>query len=511
MTSGAEPLDSVPIWVDVPGGSLESWRFKDDRGELSLSPRTIEEQDRTRLGFPREGTVRSLLVKVPGHTEKVIEIHAEYPWKSQGSIPLVAVPRNYLPRGTILIESPPEMQIRIETAGLRRLEPSTVKELTTDSDPNGPAGNRPNSASDNRATVEAFAYTESTARLNLTTEMLTPLLSTGIIREALLTTSFDVEGASLNRLRLLVSLAEERSAQTGHRPGITLIRIRRDGTDIHAVQSKSGILIPVSSSTPATRTTTIVMEYTVADSPLVDGARVRPILPRVELPCLSFVWEVVAPPAWSPIDSGPGLIDGDQKTDARSPLAALGLSRWPWRPAIEPGSSRGLGMARLARCPAPGCGHGRDDSCPMAWSLGFGAVAGRCRPARAQFGRLRIPIAMHPQSRPAGRSDIALLDPAPVWVDTGAVSERSLDHDRGGSVKPGTPRSIHRCDHGNHDLGLRSNRSISGASHAGAESFLPKSPRRPATRLTSESSCLPAGRRANSSDWDGQTLLVLFI
>ncbi len=112
VSSGAEPLDSIPIWINPAGGSLESWHFIDANGGVLPAPRPIDSPARVQLGFPNEGSVRSLLVKVPSHTEVTIHFHTEYPWSSHGSIPLVALPKKYLLRGIILVESPTGIHTR---------------------------------------------------------------------------------------------------------------------------------------------------------------------------------------------------------------------------------------------------------------------------------------------------------------------------------------------------------------------------------------------------------------
>ncbi len=115
-----------------------------------LAPEPIDEPTRSRLGFPKEGSVRSLVVKVPSHTEKTILFHAEYPWSAHGSIPLVALPKKYLLRGMILVESPAGIRTRVETVGLRRLDPSIVNDLAVETDPKDDAGNRPDRSSASR-------------------------------------------------------------------------------------------------------------------------------------------------------------------------------------------------------------------------------------------------------------------------------------------------------------------------------------------------------------------------
>ena len=330
VSSGAEPLDSIPIWINPPGGSLEPWRFLDDTDGVLLAPRPIDEPARSQLGFPKEGSVRSLLVKVPSHTERTIHLHAEYPWSSRGSIPLVALPKKYLLRGIVLVESPTGIHTRVETVGMLRLDPSTVNDLAVQTDPNGEPGDRPDRSSASRQVVHAFAYTEAASRLDLSTELQAPFPSTGIIREAILTTSVDPKGSSLNRLRVLVSFAKACSLDLVPSARMTLVRVQRDGSDVVPIQSKAGIAIPIPWLSQGPRSSTIVVDYTVPDGPMIDGGRARPELPLVSLPCLSFVWELVTPPDWKAVDHGPGLIAGDWEGGSGWPLAALGLGTRPW-------------------------------------------------------------------------------------------------------------------------------------------------------------------------------------
>ncbi len=72
---------------------------------------------------------------------------------------------------------------------MRRLDPSNVIDLTVQTDPKSEAGNRPDRSSASRQVVHAFAYTEAASRLDLSTELLAPSPTTGIVREAILTTS----------------------------------------------------------------------------------------------------------------------------------------------------------------------------------------------------------------------------------------------------------------------------------------------------------------------------------
>ena len=115
----------------------------------------------------------------------------------------------------------------------------------------------------------------------------------------------------MNRLRMLVNHGETRSLDLVMPRGITLVRVRRDGVDVTPIQSPAGFSIPLSESGPGSRSSTIVVDYLAATRTVGDGGRLWPDLPRIALPCLSFVWEVVTSSAWQAADGGPGLIATD--------------------------------------------------------------------------------------------------------------------------------------------------------------------------------------------------------
>ncbi len=332
VTAGAEAVESVPFWL-ASEISVESWRFSGESGRVSVSPRTIDEPARTSLGFPAEGSVRSLAVRIPSYTEKEIRFRVDLPWSGSGPIPLLGLPRSYLPRGTILLECPPELEMRAQPVGLRRLDPSSVDDRPIGV-PADPAASRKTSRSaEAHAAIEAFAYGEAGARLLLNTDRLMPVPSAGIVREALLTTSLDAGQASLNRLRLVVGIGQERSLVLGLSPRISLVRVQRDGSEVACSRSGPGIAIPLSGQTPglSARTATVIVDYTVAGPQLSDGARMEPVIPSISLPCVSFVWEVVTPPAWKSIDPGAGFITVTRTAEQAWPLRALGLPQWVWR------------------------------------------------------------------------------------------------------------------------------------------------------------------------------------
>ena len=344
--AGAGPLAAVPLWNSQSDGLLEPWRYTDESGApVTIQP--IDEPDRARLGFPKEGSARGLVVKIPFQTEKAIHFHAEYSWNKHGVIPLVLLPREYQPRGIVVVEAPAVLQTRLKAAGLRRLAPLAL-------DPAGPqpgdgvAGrDRDEHAPGKSAPVDAFAYTESGGRLELFTEPLMASEPPGFVREAVLTTSVDPKGTLMNRLRMLVNHGEARALDLVMPAGLTLVRVRRDGADVTPIQSPMGLSIPLTESGATSRSSAIVVDYLAVRGTVGDGDRLWPDLPRVALPCLSFVWEVVTSSAWRVVDSGPGLIatDRDELLDWLS--AAPGLPMLSWNFARTGGRRTGVEALRL--------------------------------------------------------------------------------------------------------------------------------------------------------------------
>ncbi len=329
--AGAEPLDSLPIWIDQPGDSVASWRFRDEAGvELALRP--IEGSARARLGFPRAGWARGLIVNLPGQAEKSIHFEAALPWATRGSIPLLSVPRESFRGCTILVETPAGMRSRAEATGLGRLSPSVVAPPRTGMDAADAAGGvRGDRSPSQYRDVHAFSYNQPGGKLLLFTEPLVPSPAPGIIREAVLTTTVDVRGRALNRLRLVVHLEPAGSLDLAMPARSSLVRVVCDGAEVVPIESGSRLLLPAPGPMRGARSSTILIDYAVDDLTVADGAVLRPELPEIGLPCLSFVWEIAAPSSWKATDCGPGLIANDRDDPDGWPCGALGL----WSPAWD--------------------------------------------------------------------------------------------------------------------------------------------------------------------------------
>ncbi len=343
--SGAAPLEALPIWVDGPGDALASWHFSTDDG-VELRPRAIEGADRTRAATSGAST-RELPVNLPALAERAVRFRAERPWSSPGVVPLLFVPREFLKGGTVLLETPAGMKVRPRTAGLGRLDPSSIERFDPVAGAGTGAGSGGSPASEAPAagerTVQAFSYPEPGARLELETESLEAAPMPGVVREALLTTRVDPRGRTLNRLRLVTEVEGARPLLLDLPEGATLVRVRRDGASVVPTRSGGRIAIPAPAAGAGAgiRPGTIVFDYLVEAGAIVDGSALRPAVPRFDLPCLSFAWEVVTPPGWRVLEPGPGLVANDPDDPAGWPFAVLGMSLPRWSLAESDGDYLG--------------------------------------------------------------------------------------------------------------------------------------------------------------------------
>ena len=66
-----------------------------------------------------------------------------------------------------------------------------------------------------------------------------------------------------------------------------------------------------------------------------DGGRIRPILPSLGMPCLSFSWQLITPPRWEISGQSTGLLSGEPALPDW-PLAVLGMPAY-----CSPGQPQG--------------------------------------------------------------------------------------------------------------------------------------------------------------------------
>lgn len=324
--SGAAAMDALPLWVDAPGDPLRSWTFQGENGG-ALRLRPLDAAARARLDLAADASARALVLELPRHGQKAVSFSASLPWSSPGPIPLLFAPREYLRRGTIRVETPAGMKSHVRTDGLGRIHPSSAEAKLA---PVLDEADRPDNGGTRDRAVQVFSYAEPRARLELTAEPMPAAPMPGVVREALLTTSWDGRGRTLNRLRLLVQHGLSASLSFELPEGATIVRVLRDGTDVAPLRSGRRLSMPAPVAGVGARTSSVVIDYTVDDVTASDGAILRPDRPSLDLPCLSFTWEVAAPPGWHVGDPGQGLVADDPEDPAGWPGGALGLGWTGW-------------------------------------------------------------------------------------------------------------------------------------------------------------------------------------
>jgi hypothetical protein len=322
-------VESVPVWIGPADPLRGTWRFRDAEDGTELEIRSLEEKERARLGFPAGGFAGSLPLKIPGQREKTIKFHAELDWKSHDEIPLLAMTRRFLFRGRIEVQTPSGVHSRVQATGLRRLDTDSLKESDDEDDLDLEADEAAARAEAKDATAHALAYDEPGGRLELISEELTASSATGVVREAVLSTSVDLSGRYLHRLHLLVSAATARKLDLAFPEGLSVLRVRRDGTDVDPLRSGAGLSIPLHAPGQGPKRYALIIDYESRGDALEDGSRLRSALPQVGMPCLSFVWEINTPPNWTVVDAAPDLVAHDSEDRARWPFDPLGI--WmPW-------------------------------------------------------------------------------------------------------------------------------------------------------------------------------------
>jgi len=325
LSAGVKMLDAVPVWVNQPDDPLKSWRFQAEGDASLLETRLLDRDAVARLGLPQGGSARNVVVEVPPGAVKTISFHAELPWTTVGPIPLLALPGRYLSRGVIGIEIPASVRSRVESAGLRRLDPSAVARPGGKTESDQVAGNRDELLPGRSSSAHWFTYTEPTSRLVLTTQSLTPCPLNGIVQEAVLTTTARPGGVSLHRLRMLVLAGDSRTLNIKPPSGLSIVRVRRDGFEIVPSRTNEGLSIPLESASVGPRINTIVLDYALEGRFDDFGSRLRPALPEVGMPRLSFIWELITPPGWETADWGNGLFADFPPNQSNWPFGALGL------------------------------------------------------------------------------------------------------------------------------------------------------------------------------------------
>ncbi len=329
IVAGADALEAIPIWIERPAGSPYSVIFDDPAGGPIPAP-PLDRSARAALGLPEEGQAVSLAVKIAGQGEKTIHFHAEYPWTPGSPVPIVALSRKTLQRGMIAVRTPVTFRAQFKPSGLRLLDASAGSLPKVGLVALADSPDRDERESYANMDVHAFAFNEPGARLELFTEPLEPLQEAGVVREALLATSIDPNGTALHRLRLFLHCGNARSLDLVLPAGMSVVRVRRDSTDVAPIESGTSLSIPLPGASQGSKFCTIVLDYVVATEVRSRSGLIRAVLPGVSFPSLSFTWELVAPSRFQAVDCGPGLVavDGERAVSWRTGGVELWKRAW---------------------------------------------------------------------------------------------------------------------------------------------------------------------------------------
>ncbi|MBV8126359.1 MAG: hypothetical protein JO114_01695 [Planctomycetaceae bacterium] len=335
---GSNPLDVLPVWVSQPAGGSQDWSFRAGPETRELIRNPLDDPSRSRLEFPATGLAWNLSLSSPEPGESRVHFKARLPWNQRGSIPLISPPRRFLPRSTVLLEVPSRMRSDVQTAGLRRLETTMAERLAASWQPeprSDPAGQ---GASERAYLVaHAFTYTEPGGKLELNTEELLQSLEAGIIRDVCLTTILHPSGPWLNRLRLLLHAEQPADLEFTMPADSRLVRVQLDGADVVPTLEDGRMVVSLQRGSPGLRYKTVDLDYEMCGRAVKPDAELKPVLPQIGMPCLSFCWVLVTPPCWQARSYGSGLLPNDPGAAPIWPFGSLGVPelRWPGR---EPGT-----------------------------------------------------------------------------------------------------------------------------------------------------------------------------
>lgn len=329
VTLGDEPLSSLPVWISDRLGGSKDWSFKMEIDGEELTRRELNVDAQVASGFPRTGTAWELTLGTSRADRAKIRFHAELPWSSGQPIPVLLTPGRFMPRGTLLLDVPNSLRSQVRMKGLHRLDPSVAERtaISWDREAGEASGGTPPQVSQSPA--HAFTYS-GPGSLVLTTEELTSGREDGVIRDASLTTVLHPQGPSINRLRLLLGSDRLEALRLSMPPETALVRVQLDGTDIAPVSEFGRISIGLPAAGAAQRPRIVDITYEVRGEAIHSGVPVRPVLPRIGLPCLSFCWELVVPPHWRAAARGSDFVASDGAPSRKWPLGPLGIPSTSW-------------------------------------------------------------------------------------------------------------------------------------------------------------------------------------
>ncbi len=236
------------------------------------------------MGLPEEGQAVYLAVKIAGQSERTIHFHGEYAWESGSRVPMLALSRRFLQRAVIVVKTPAAVRSQFKASGLRVLDASAAALEKLEPISEGGAAGREAREKYANTDVHAFAFSEPGARLELVSEALEPMREAGVVREAVLATSIDKQGTALHRLRMLVHCGRASSLDLVLAPGMSLVRVRRDGTDVAVIESGTSVSISMPAGSQGAKLFTVTVEYVAAGEAGFRSGLTRAGFPRYPFP-----------------------------------------------------------------------------------------------------------------------------------------------------------------------------------------------------------------------------------
>ena len=166
------------------------------------------------------------------------------------------------------------------------------------------------------------------------------------------------------------------------------------------------MVVSLPRGSPGPRYKTVDLDYETSGRTVKPGAELRPVLPRIGMPCLSFCWELVTPPCWQARSYGPGLLPSDPELLRSGPLV-----HWGFRNCAGPAGNQHAHGLRRNTSPArrnPGRHVVRGALLRrVVHPVGFGDDATDHRPPGPQSRRSWAQVSVHPESRgPQGTASL---------------------------------------------------------------------------------------------------------
>lgn len=328
-----EPIRTVVLGLSEPVADPEAWRVRDVAAGVELRGIPAVPARRAGEAAGARGAWRSFELPRPRRGRLTLEVRYEGRWGGRGKLPLVLLPAEFRPRGTVLVEAARDVRTAASAVAARVLDPGVVAAsraggvegpFDDQADPT-PAADRP---------THAFAYDGPDSVLELSAEALTPGSIAGVIREADLIQEVAPDGAPA-RTRLVLKVVPEgaRSLGVALPEGSLLEQVRRDGVPVVPAVAPDGSLeVPLGggASGQARAHVGVTLDYRSPAPVGGDRTRVRPDRLRFSLPCLSTLWEVIVPEPWTVVDWGPALTPTDPALVRPGPADRFGFGRSAW-------------------------------------------------------------------------------------------------------------------------------------------------------------------------------------